>query len=79
LILPAESGAVVSAPAGMLASTSLVIIRLGKGAMFGRQDVAFAEAIEFLRSRLTPALSTENIEEGVKAFLEKRKPVWEGR
>ena len=79
LIPPAEFAAVVSAPGEILASTSLVIIMLGKDAIFGRRDMVFADAIEFLRSRLTVALLTENIEEDVKALFEKREPVWEGR
>jgi enoyl-CoA hydratase len=62
-----------------LASKSPVIMKLGKDAIFRQQDMALADALDYLRSQLTIALSTEDIEEGVKAFFEKREPVWKGR
>jgi len=62
-----------------LAGKSPVLMRLGKDAMFRRQDRDFADALEFLRSQLTIAFSTEDIQEGVKAFFEKRDPEWTGR
>jgi enoyl-CoA hydratase/carnithine racemase len=65
--------------ASKLASKSPVILKLGKDALFRQQDMAFADALDYLRSQLSLALSTEDIEEGVKAFFEKREPVWKGR
>jgi enoyl-CoA hydratase len=62
-----------------LASKSPVTMKLGKDAIFRQQDMALADALDYLRSQLTIALSTEDIEEGVKAFFEKREPVWKGR
>jgi enoyl-CoA hydratase/carnithine racemase len=62
-----------------LAQKSPLIMRLGKDAMFRQQDMAFADALEFLHAQLTIALSTEDIVEGVTAFFEKREPVWTGR
>jgi enoyl-CoA hydratase/carnithine racemase len=62
-----------------LASKSPVIMRLGKEAMFRQQDMAFEEALDFLRSQLSLAMTTEDIVEGVQAFFEKREPEWKGR
>ncbi len=65
--------------AGKLASKSPAIMRLGKEAMFRQLDMPLLDALDYLRSQLSLALSTEDIQEGVKAFFEKREPEWTGR
>ena len=65
--------------AAKLASKSPVLMRLGHDAMYRQQDMALDDALEFLRSQLSLTFSTEDIQEGVKAFFEKRDPNWKGR
>ncbi|HZA58019.1 MAG TPA: enoyl-CoA hydratase-related protein [Solirubrobacterales bacterium] len=65
--------------ADKLASKSPVLMRLGHDAMHRQQDMAFDDALEFLRSQLSLTFSTEDIKEGVEAFFEKREPNWKGR
>jgi 3-hydroxypropionyl-coenzyme A dehydratase len=79
-VAPAEEfDAFVADWAAKLAAKSQVMMRLGKDALFRQQDMALDDALEFLHSQLTLAFSTEDIQEGVKAFFEKRDPVWTGR
>jgi len=73
-----EFDAAVTDWAGRLASKSPVLMRLGKDAMYRQQDLPFAEALELLHHNLTLAFSTDDIQEGVRAFFEKREPEWTG-
>ncbi len=79
-VVPAgEFDTAVADWAGKLASKSPVLMRLGHDAMHRQQDMAFDDALEFLRSQLSLTFSTEDIKEGVEAFFEKREPNWKGR
>ncbi len=79
VVAPERFVAQVDEWAVKLASKSPALMKLGKDALFRQQDMAYADAIDFLRSQLTIALSTEDIQEGVHAFFEKREPRWTGR
>ncbi len=75
----AELDAAVEDWAVKLAAKSPLIMRLGKDAIFRQMDMPFADAVDYLRSQLSLATSTEDVVEGVTAFFEKREPVWKGR
>ena len=79
VVAPEGFDAQVQEWAAKLASKSPALMKLGKDAMFRQQDMAYGDAIDFLRSQLTIAFSTEDIQEGVRAFFEKREPQWTGR
>jgi enoyl-CoA hydratase len=74
-----EFDALVADWAGRLAAKSPLLMRMGKDAMFRQQDMPLADALDYLRAQLALAFATEDIQEGVRAFMEKRDPVWTGR
>ena len=79
-VRPAEEfDAAVADWARQLAAKSPVLMRMGKDAMFRHQDMAFDDALDYLRAQLAIAFATDDIQEGVKAFFEKRDPEWTGR
>jgi enoyl-CoA hydratase len=62
-----------------LASKSPLVLRLGKES-FGRiDDMGLEAALAYLNAMLTVDLESEDVVEGVSAFLEKRDPQWKGR
>jgi enoyl-CoA hydratase/carnithine racemase len=79
-VVPADAfDAAVSDWAERLAAKSPLLMRMGKEAMFRQQDMAFAEALDYLRAQLAIALASEDVQEGVRAFFQKREPEWRGR
>jgi enoyl-CoA hydratase len=74
-----EFDAAVTAWAEALAAKSPLLMRMGKDAMYRQQDMAFEDALDYLRGQFAIALATDDIQEGVKAFFEKREPRWTGR
>ena len=79
VVAPDEFDAAVDDWALKLAGKSPVLMKLGKDAMYRQLDMPFEDALDHLRSQLTIAFTTEDIQEGVKAFFEKREPDWSGR
>jgi enoyl-CoA hydratase len=75
----AEFDTAVDEWAVKLASKSPVLMKLGKDAMYRQLDMPLDEALDYLRSQLSIAFTTEDIQEGVTAFFEKREPNWTGR
>lgn len=80
VVVPAEEfDATVRDWAHRLAAKSPLLMRLGKDAIDATRDMSLDEALSALRSQLAIAFTTEDIQEGVSAFLEKREPVWRMR
>jgi 3-hydroxypropionyl-coenzyme A dehydratase len=79
VVADADFDAAVDEWATKLAAKSPVMMRLGKQAMYRQLDMPFVEALDYLRAQLSIAFTTEDIQEGVKAFFEKREPNWTGR
>jgi enoyl-CoA hydratase/carnithine racemase len=65
--------------AGKLAAKSPLAMQIGKTAIYAMQDIGYHQSIDYLSELFAALCSTEDAEEGVRAFLEKRKPSWQER
>jgi enoyl-CoA hydratase len=56
-----------------------LVLRLGKESFSRSEDMALEESLAYLNAMLTVDLESEDVAEGVSAFLQKRHPEWKGR
>jgi len=65
--------------AAKLASLSPAALRLGKEAVYTMSELEYGAALRYLREMIVLTASTEDAQEGIRAFFEKREPRWTGR
>jgi len=63
----------------LIASKPPISVRAAKEAILKAEDTTMQIGLEFERKMFYTLFSTEDGKEGLKAFLEKRKPVFKGR
>jgi 2-(1,2-epoxy-1,2-dihydrophenyl)acetyl-CoA isomerase len=79
-VVPADQlGEITTAWARRLAQGPTLAYGLTKRAMMRSWDVSLEEALEYEAMLQDVAAQSEDYEEGVQAFLEKRSPQYEGR
>jgi enoyl-CoA hydratase/carnithine racemase len=64
--------------AAELSQSAPVALRLGLEAFYHQEELPFEDAIPYLKGMLDKTLETEDAQEGIAAFKEKRAPVWRG-
>ena len=62
-----------------LAGLSPTALRLGKEAVYTLCEMEYHTSLRYLREMIVLTSRTEDAQEGIRAFFEKRKPVWKGR
>ena len=74
----AELDATVAALAAAIASKSPLTLAIGKEAFHRQLDLDLAAAYDYAGSVMTANMLTDDAQEGVAAFLDKRTPIWCG-
>jgi enoyl-CoA hydratase/carnithine racemase len=62
--------------AAILAQKSPVALQIAKKAFYAAADLDYYKAFEYMNEAFARLCSVEDAEEGIRAFLEKRSPVW---
>ena len=65
--------------ADIVASKSAKTLQIGKEAFYRQINMPLAEAYRYTAEVMTENMLAHDAEEGINAFIEKRKPTWEDR
>jgi enoyl-CoA hydratase/carnithine racemase len=60
-----------------LAQKSPLALQMGKQAFYNASDMEFGKALEYSNEMFAALCVTQDATEGINAFLEKRKPLWQ--
>ncbi len=71
--------AAVADLAGRIAAKSPLTLAIGKEAFYRQRDLDLAAAYAYAGEVMTKNMLARDAEEGIDAFLEKRKPMWRGQ
>ena len=64
--------------AGIIGGKSSIAIKLGKAAFYRQLELPLAQAYELASNVMAENMLTHDADEGINAFIAKRKPKWEG-
>ena len=79
-VVPAsELDTAINAMVEKLASNSPVALRIGRRAISAVTDLSFSDALNLTQAVLPILAQSEDTKEGMRAFAERRAPVWPGR
>jgi enoyl-CoA hydratase/carnithine racemase len=60
----------------ILAQKSPVALQIAKKAFYSAADLDYGKAFEYMNEAFARLCASEDAEEGIRAFKEKRTPVW---
>ena len=79
VVAPDELEAATDELAQRIASASSLTIGIGKRAFYRQIDLGIDAAYELCQDVMSENAATDDAQEGMSAFLEKRAPTWRGR
>jgi enoyl-CoA hydratase/carnithine racemase len=79
VVAPGTEKDAAIALAGSIAAQSSLAIRLGKQAFYGQVEMPLAQAYDVAAEAMVENLMAHDADEGMKAFVGKRKPKWQDR
>jgi enoyl-CoA hydratase/carnithine racemase len=79
VVEPARFDAELDALVDDLASSSPVMISMGKKAFYTQRDMGFSEALSYMREVIALVAMSEDTKAGIEAFLTDSEPEWTGR
>ena len=75
----AELAQETEALADQIAETSRFVLSSGKQGFYAQVDQPDSDAMDFAKQTMTMNLVAEDAQGGIKAFMNKEKPVWKDR
>ena len=75
----AELEAATLALARKIVAKSALAITIGKDMFYRQLQMDLPEAYAYASERMTCNMDSQDVREGIDAFIEKRKPVWKGK